>query len=201
VLVPVVGVLVMLVVLVVLVIGSPVLGWMGGGWLVAAAGDQGELDAAATDGGRRAGVGVLAGVAGEPVALGVVAGAGRGGQHGLLTLPGPGQHRGDLRNRHDVEVRRPFAGGLERVGTVAADQAEEPVDRTHPGPGQRVVEQPLGIDPDVLPVRGAGGDQPGQVPQRIPGILAREVLAVGGPPPGGCRGWVLTNRPAPEPVE
>ena len=47
---------------------------------------------------------------------------------------------------------------LDRAGAVAADQAEQAVDGAHAGPGQRVVEQPFGVVPDVLAVRGEDRD-------------------------------------------
>ena len=87
------------------------------------------------------------------------------------------------------------AGGLDRAGAVAADQAEQPVDGAHPGPGQRVVQQPLGVDPDVRPVPGADRDQPGQVPQRVAGLVLGQVVAVGGPATGRLPGMGL-DQPA-----
>ena len=45
--------------------------------------------------------------------------------------------RGDLGDIDDVELERSGAGVPDRVGPKAADQPEPPVDRAHPGPGQR----------------------------------------------------------------
>ena len=84
-----------------------------------------------------------------------------------------------LRDGDDIEVQRQCAGGLDRLGAVAADQAVQPVDGAHPGPGQRVVEDALGVDPDVGAVRGAGGDQRGQVPHRVTGLVFGQVARVG----------------------
>ena len=71
----------------------------------------------------------------------------------------------------------------------------EPVDGAHPGPGQRVVEDPFGVDPDVRPVRGARGDQPGQVPQRVPGLLCGQIRTVGGPATGWLPGMGFDQPP------
>ena len=79
----------------------------------------------------------------------------------------------------DVEVQRACAGGLDRSGSVAADQAQPPVAGAHPGPGQRVIEEPFGIDPDVLPMRRTDADQRRQVPQRIPGPLDGQIGRIG----------------------
>ena len=68
---------------------------------------------------------------------------------------------------------------FDAVGAVAAHQALEPVDGAHPGPGQRVVEDAFGVDPDIRAVCGARGDQRGQVPQRVTRFVFREISAVG----------------------
>ena len=62
------------------------------------------------------------------------------------------QHRGDLGDVDDVEVQGPLAGGVDRAGPVAADQAEQPVDLPHLRPRQVGVQQPVGIDADGVAV-------------------------------------------------
>ena len=48
---------------------------------------------------------------------------------------------------------------VDAVSAVAAHQAQQPVDGAHPGPGQRVIEDAFGVDPDVRAVSSAAGDQ------------------------------------------
>jgi hypothetical protein len=119
----------------------------------------------------------LAGVAGEPPGRG----AGRGRQLGLVFLGGFGQHRGDLGDRDDVQVQGGGAGGLDRFGAVATAQAQQPVHGPHHGPGQRVVQQSLRVDPTVHTVTRGRGDELVQVPQRVPGLLLRQVGRLGDP--------------------
>src|SRR5664279_6367894 len=128
--------------------------WSWGGVLLWLAVDEGESGCGAAE---------LAGVAGEP-AGGVT---GRGGQHRGGVLQRFGEHRSDLGHGDDVEVQRRAAGGVDWSGTVAADQAQEPVDGPHPGPRQRVIEQPVGVDANVLAVPGRGGPEPVEVTHRV----------------------------------
>src|SRR5215472_2546618 len=97
--------------------------------------------------------GELGGVAGE-------AGTQDGGQAELtasfpsLVFEGALQHPLDADDVDHVELQGPAAGLLHALGSEALDQAEQPVDLAHPGPGQRVVQEPGGVDTDLLPVAG-----------------------------------------------
>ena len=54
----------------------------------------------------------------------------------------------DTTSRSRARVQAASTGS----GAVAADQAQQPVHGPHPGPRQRVVQQPFGVDPDARPV-------------------------------------------------
>jgi hypothetical protein len=56
---------------------------------------------------------------------------------------------------------------LTRGVAVAAGQPEQPVNLPHPGPRQRVVQQPFGVDAHIWAMLARGGDQPVQVPHRV----------------------------------
>nr|WP_163762433.1 hypothetical protein [Mycolicibacter algericus] len=127
-------------------------------------------------------------VAGEP---------GRGQPRGCSrrlcggVLGGLLQHRGDLGHRDDVEFQGAPAGGVHRGRTVAFDQPQQAVDLAHPGPGQLVVEQAFSVDADIWAVAGRGGDQPGQVPHCITGLVCGQISGVGGSPAYGLAGMGL----------
>ncbi len=142
------------------------------------------IPGAASGSGSRAQGGVFGRVPGE---------AGRGARgdrwcQGGQVFGGLGQHRGDLSDRDDIQLQGARAGGIHRVGAVLAHQPDEPVNGAHPRPRQRVIQDPLGIDPDVFTRVRAGGDQLGDVPQGVGAFLRRQVLRVGAPGSGfPCR--------------
>ena len=108
--------------------------------------------------------GELAGVAGEPgrgdPGRGVAGlAAARSGLRGLL--PGALLHDGlDLGDADHVELQGRRAGLLNRVAAVGAGQADQRVDRAHPGPRQRRVQDPGSVDPDRL---ASGGSHLGKL--------------------------------------
>ncbi|MGB6161497.1 MAG: hypothetical protein WBF75_02755, partial [Pseudonocardiaceae bacterium] len=57
------------------------------------------------------------------------------------------------------------AGGVDRALAVAPREGEQPVDLAHLGPGQGVVQQPLGVGPHLGPVCTGGRDEPVEVAQ------------------------------------
>jgi len=98
------------------------------------------------------------------------------------------QHGGDLGHRDHVELQGAFAGGVHRGRAVAFDQPQQPVYLPHPGPRQLVVEQAFGVDADIGSMAGGGGDQPGQIPHGVAGLVGGQISRVGGAPAGRLAG-------------
>lgn len=101
------------------------------------------------------------------------------GQCRGCALGGAFQHGGDPVDRDDVEVQRECTGSIDAVGTVAAHQSLETIDGAHPGPGQRIIEDAFGVNPDVGPVCSTRRDQPRQVPQRVADLVLGQIISVG----------------------
>src|SRR5262245_801998 len=122
----------------------------------------------------------LGGVAGE-------AGTQDGGQAELaasfpaLVFEGALQHPLDADDIDHVELQGPAAGLLHALGAEALDQAEQPVDLAHPGPGQRVVEESGGVDPDLLPMTGGLPLQVLDVAHGVRPLVLGQVLGDGAP--------------------
>jgi hypothetical protein len=89
------------------------------------------------------------------------------------------EHAGDLLDVDDVELERPRARGINRLGAVGAGQAEQPVDGPHAGPGQRDVEDPVRVDTDREPGRGCLGLKRLDVAQRVVRGARGQVRRVG----------------------
>src|SRR5262249_20876132 len=124
--------------------------------------------------------GELGGVAGE-------AGMQDGGQAELaasfpsLVFEGALQHPLDADDVDHLELQGPAAGLLHALSAEALDQAEQPVDLAHPGPGQRVVEKPGRVDADLLSVTGGLPLQVLDVAHGVGALVLRQVLGDGAP--------------------
>ncbi len=123
--------------------------------------------------------------------------AARGGSAGVFSVA-LCRHRGDLGHRDHVEFQGTPAGGVHRLGPVAFDQPQQPVHLPHPGPRQLVIEQTFGIDADISPVAGRGGDQPSQVPHRVAGLVSGQVSRSTRHAVGPTKGRKARSVPVPE---
>jgi hypothetical protein len=105
-----------------------------------------------------------------------------------LLFPGAGEHPFDQSDVDRLGVQGAPAGRLDPVGAVAADQAEQPVDLAHLGPGQRVVEHRGGVGANGGAVRGGAAGQRVDIAQRVGGGLGGQIGRVGVAAPRGAGG-------------
>ena len=76
------------------------------------------------------------------------AGGGAPAEAALSLLRGPLQHAPDEGDADGLGLQGPGAGGVDTVGAPLLDQAQQGIDLAHLGPGQRDVEQGLGVGAD-----------------------------------------------------
>ena len=108
---------------------------------------------------------------------------------------GPLEHGRDLGHRDDIEIQGCRAGRLDPLGAVAAHQAQQPVDGAHPGPRQRVIEDPVRRRSRRPARGGAGGDEAVQIPQRVAELVLGQIGGVGVPTAGRLAGVDLDQHP------
>jgi hypothetical protein len=115
-----------------------------------------------------------------------VAGAGVVAGHGLDQTAF--QHALDQADVDRFGLQSAAAGVVDGLGVVSAEEAKQPVDLPHLGPGQGVVQSCGGVGAHVRSVRGCRAVQRIQVTGRRGGQLGRQVCGVGVAAPGPTTG-------------
>src|SRR5215831_11951828 len=105
------------------------------------------------------------------------------------------EHPVDAGDIDDIQVQSPLAGLLHPLCPVTSDQAQKPVDLAHAGPGQRTVQELLGIGANAGTVASRHLLQVFEITEGIGALLVGEVLRVSGAPPWWLAGMDL-DQPA-----